>query len=74
MFNAGKRELLILRRRQALKTQNEVAVELGISQASYSMIENGFSNPKDDGKEKLIAMFGLEPDYFDTGEEEDGSL
>ena len=74
MLNAGKRELLILRRRQALKSQYEVAVELGISQSSYSMIENGFGNPKDDGKEKLIAMFGLDPDYFDADEREDGSV
>ena len=59
-----KREELILRRKRALKSQFDVAVELGISQASYSLIENGYRNPAPDDAQKLTDMFDLPDDYF----------
>lgn len=63
----SKRDLLILRRKQSLKPQILVASELGISQASYSNIENGYSDPSKEEADKLISMFGLDSDYFEKG-------
>ena len=37
-----KRDLLILRRKQVPMNQMEIAAQLGISQAQYSNIENGY--------------------------------
>lgn len=65
MANMPKREMLILRRRQSLKPQIGVAAELGISQAMYSNIENGYRNPSDEDAKKLIKMFNLPDDYFE---------
>lgn len=65
MHDTGKRELLMLRRRRALRSQYDVASEIGISQAGYSLIENGYRNPTPDDAEKLIKMFGLPEGYFD---------
>lgn len=61
---AGRREELILQRKRALKSQHAVAAEIGISQAGYSLIENGYRNPTPEDAEKLIGMFGLPDDYF----------
>lgn len=66
-----KREELILQRKRALKSQFDVAVELGISQASYSLIENGYRNPAPDDAQKLIQMFTLPDDYFGSRAEDD---
>lgn len=60
----GRREELILQRKRSLKSQHAVAAEIGISQASYSLIENGYSNPNPENAVKLISMFGLPDDYF----------
>jgi transcriptional regulator with XRE-family HTH domain len=53
-----------------LLNQFDVAKLLGISQAKYSLIENGYKSPTPQEAQKLIAMFGLKPNYF----EEDGSV
>lgn len=67
----GRREELITRRKQSIKTQHAVAAEIGISQAGYSLIENGYRNPNKEDAEKLIEMFGLPEGYFgDLSEEE----
>jgi len=65
MANTVKREMLILRRRQSLKPQIEVATLLGISQSMYSNIENGYCRPSEDDAKKLIEMFDLPDDYFE---------
>ena len=66
----GKRDELIYKRKVALLSQNAVAAQLGISQAMYSNIENGYCLPTDDVHDKLIAMFDLKEDYFSKKEEE----
>lgn len=66
-----KREELIIQRKRALKSQFDVAVELGISQASYSLIENGYRTPAPDDAQKLIQMFDLPDDYFGSKTEGD---
>lgn len=73
MINAGKREDLIQRRKTALMSQNEVAVKLGISQARYSLIENGYYNPNPKQAEILLELFGIEPKYFQTAVEAGGA-
>lgn len=65
MLTPIKRELLILRRKQSLTSQIAVAAQLGISQAQYSVYENGYRTPTGEIAEKLIEMFDLPPDYFD---------
>ena len=60
----GKREALILRRRQSLLNQYEVAVRVGISQSKYSLIENGYANPSKEEATVLCELFDLAPDYF----------
>lgn len=60
----GKREALILRRRQSLLNQYEVAVRVGISQSKYSLIENGYANPSKEEAAILCELFDLESDYF----------
>ena len=65
-----KRSELVLARRVKLLSQFDVAKLLGISQAKYSLIENGYKSPTPQEAQKLIAMFGLKPNYF----EEDGSV
>lgn len=64
MQNTGKREALILRRRQSLLSQYEVAVRVGISQSKYSLIENGYANPSREEAAVLCELFDLEADYF----------
>ena len=61
---AGRREELILQRKRALKSQHAVAAEIGISQAGYSLIENGYYKPTPENAAKLIEMFDLPADYF----------
>ena len=68
----GKRDLLNVKRRQSLMSQIEVAAKLGISQASYSYIENGYSNPNEEQAKQLVEMFGLPNDYFDEEGEKVG--
>lgn len=66
-----KREHLALMRRKSLMSQQEVAMNIGISQAQYSNIENGYSVPCAQVAEKLIDMFNLNSDYFDPPSEEE---
>ena len=54
-----KRSELVLARRVKLLNQFDVAKLLGISQAKYSLIENGYKSPTPQEAQKLIAMFGL---------------
>ena len=69
---AGRREELVLQRKRALKSQAAVAAKLGISQAGYSLIENGYYAPSPENAAKLIDMFDLPDDYFGSrdGEQE----
>lgn len=62
------RERLKDARRRQLISQQDVAYTLGISQTTYTRIENGYKQPGKELGAKLIAMFNLPPDYFDTQE------
>ena len=64
MSNGEKRELLILKRKQSLMSQIAIASKIGMSQAQYSYIENGYADPDGDQADKLIEMLGLPDDYF----------
>lgn len=66
--NKRKREELILQRRKSLRSQMDVAFELGISQGHYWGIENGYVNPGEELAAKIVAMFKLPTDYFDQKE------
>lgn len=68
MCTGRRREELILQRKRALKSQHAVAAEIGISQAGYSLIENGYRNPTHEDAAKLIGMFDLPEDYFSDHE------
>lgn len=69
MLNYGRRKTLIIRRIDAEMTQCEVAAKIGVSQSHYNLIEQGYTNPKNDEvRAKLCEMFGLEPGYFDRPE------
>ena len=70
MTSPVKRDLLILRRKQSLQSQIAVAAQLGISQAQYSVFENGYRTPNKGQAEKLIKMFDLPSDYFDESQSE----
>lgn len=63
----GKRELLSIKRRQALQPQISVAAKLGIAQSQYSNIENGYVTPTEEQAAVLIDMFNLPNDYFENG-------
>ena len=64
MANGEKRELLVLRRKQSLMSQIAIASKLGMSQAQYSYIENGYADPDDEHAIRLVEMFDLPKDYF----------
>ena len=64
MICVGRREELILKRKQALVSQMYVAAKLGISQGGYSNIEAGYATPTKDQAKALVEMFGLPEDYF----------
>lgn len=66
----AKRTLLISKRRRKLITQQAVAAAVGISQAQYSNIENGYSTPSPHVAESLVEMFRLRKDYFDEERKE----
>lgn len=73
----GRREKLILQRKRSLMSQHAVAAVIGISQASYSLIENGYKNPGPEEAAQLTTMFGLPNDYFgdlETEQEEQPSF
>ena len=65
MEGQKKRAYMIMRRKQNLMSQIEVAKTLGISQAQYSYIENGYADPDEAQAKTLISMLGLPDDYFD---------
>jgi len=70
VLKTGKRDLLILRRKQVPMNQMAMAAQLGISQSQYSLIENGFVTPSEVIAKKLIEMLGLDADYFDEPQSE----
>lgn len=59
-----KREELIFARKKNLYTQYSLAKELGISQAQYSCIENGYRQPSEDVALRLKELLGIQPEYF----------
>ena len=63
-MNGEKRELLITKRKQSLMSQIAIASQIGMSQAQYSYIENGYADPDEDQAAKLVELFGLPDDYF----------
>lgn len=65
MMYYGKREELIRKRKMSLRSQLDIAAELGISQSAYSSIENGYGKPSNDVAEKLIEMYDLGDGYFE---------
>ena len=65
MMYYGKRVELIRKRKMSLKSQLDIAVELGISQSAYSGIENGYGKPSNDVAEKLTEMYDLGDGYFE---------
>ena len=64
MLRTCKRDLLILRRKQVPMNQMEIAAQLGISQAQYSNIENGYVTPNKAIAKKITEMLGLDSDYL----------
>lgn len=68
LLRTCKRDLLILRRKQVPMNQMEIAAQLGISQAQYSNIENGYVTPNKAIAKKITEMLGLDSDYFDGSE------
>lgn len=45
-------------------TQQEVADQIGTSQAYYGMVENGVEQPSKSKLELLVEIFGLEAEYL----------
>ncbi len=64
MVCVGRREELIIKRKQSLMSQMSVAAKLGISQGGYSNIEAGYAMPTEDQAKAMIELFGLPEDYF----------
>lgn len=73
MTGFKKREDMILKRKQKIMNQMEVAAVVGVSQSYYCHIENGYITPHKEIAEKLIEVLGLAPDYFNKQQEQEGA-
>ena len=64
------RDWLISTRKEAQKSQEDVAREAGISQPSYHAIEAGKANPRPETAKKIAAVLGFPWPRFYEDEEE----
>lgn len=63
------REELVMKRKMSLRSQIDVANEIGVSQSQYSKYELGYADPTNEQAEKLVELFDLPNDYFVKEEE-----